>query len=280
MKEGNTTGKYFTRKEILTFPIIFSTALSLFGFLLRTLVDRLSLVAEEYKHKKQRYGGSWTKMIEACFGGVFSGLVFPLIILGVISIILTIAVRFDKSWVEIQYLVCIFSGIGIGYLVMQLFNLNTQSEIHISTILEENQSFVSNGLAWHYYINHLKFTASLQKAASSLKNLNSDKLLLLIPVDCYTHHELKKIDNKIYPFGQKRRKFSFGIYNLKAGNKKRKFAIQYVKAPLNTLREMRWKENEAVRKETLKEQVKLFYRKLYEILKDPPDGGCRKRAYL
>ena len=129
------------------FSGMFATTLSLLGIVLGTLVDRLSLVAEEGFHVDRHYGGSWKKMFKACFSGISWGPVFFLLASTVIVAIILIRTT-SKPWFELQYLVYIFSGIGVGPLVMLLLNLNAQCQVHISTILEDKGTCVANGLAW------------------------------------------------------------------------------------------------------------------------------------
>ncbi|XP_046847582.1 stimulator of interferon genes protein-like isoform X2 [Xenia sp. Carnegie-2017] len=176
----NSTRECFKKKEILTFPNIFGTALSLFGVVLGTLVDRLSLIGEEYRHREQRYDGSWKKMFKACFSGIHWRPVFLLIMLAAITLSILIIVRekAGKPGFEIQHLVYILSGVGVGPLVMQLLNLNTQSEIHISSILEENETNIANVLAWHYYFNYLEKLLRVYKEAAHSANLGSSKCFL------------------------------------------------------------------------------------------------------
>ena len=290
--QKNTTNKCYIKEERLAFSGLFATALSLFGVVLGTLVDRLSLINEERHHLHQRYRGSRIKMIKACFSGISWGPVFAL--LGSTAIILVILIFVThKPWFELEYLVYIFSGIGVGPLIMHLLNLNTQSEVHISTILEEKGMYVANGLAWSYYFNYLKealptfkeTTSRCFPASHERVTLTSNKLLLLMPHDCYMTDDLNKLDNKInklFEYGNDHDPFHFPVYRLKVSEHECKyFAIQCVKEPLKTLREMSLLEEiKAVKRKTYEEDIKLLYRTLSGILKDPPDQDCRETCTL
>ena len=281
--QKNTTNKYYIKEERLGFSVLFTTALGLFGVVLGTLVDRLSLINEERHHLHQRYRGSWTKMVKVCFSGISWGPTFAL--LGSTALILVILIFVtDKPWFELEYLVYIFSGIGVGPLIMHLLNLNTQSEVHISTILEKKGMYVAHGLAWSYYFNYLKEALPKFKETTSSRfpapyehvRLTSNKLLLLMPHDCYMTDDLNKLDNKIHKLfdtGNDHDPFRFPVYHLEVREREYKyFAIQYVKEPLKTLREMsRLEEIKAVKRKTREEEIKLLYRTLSGILEDPPN---------
>ena len=282
-KQKNATTVYYIKIEKLGFPGLFTTAMGLFGVVLGTLVDRLSLVNEERYHLNQRYGGNWRKMIKACFSGIKWGPVIAL--LGSTAVIVVILIfATNKPWFELNYLVIIFSGIGVGPLIMHLLNLNTQSEVHISTVLEEKGMYIANGLAWSYYFNYLK--QALPKFKETTRQnieLTSKKLLLLIPHDCYTVDDLNELDTKIRKlFDAGQDPFRFPVYCLTdSQNKEYNYAIQYINEPLKTLKEMSiLEEIEAVKKKTREEEIRLFCRTMAEILRDPPHQEFRETCML
>ncbi|XP_046847787.1 uncharacterized protein LOC124441376 [Xenia sp. Carnegie-2017] len=209
-------------------------------------------------------------MVKSCFSGIHWKPVYLIVILSALfAMCLTLfRVSAGKPWFELKYLAYIIGGIGVGPLVEYLLNLNTQSDVFMSTILEENQTYVANGIAWQYFIYLKQALPVFKKAASSL-NLNKNKLILLIPLDCHTEDDLSKVDNKIFKVKETGRHgdaFRFKLYDLSVGSKKRRFAIQYVKEPLNTLKEMcLMKDGQAVTHDNLNEQVKLFQRTLFDI---------------
>ena len=282
-KQKNSTNVCYVKEEKLGFPGLFTTAMGLFGVVLGTLVDRLSLVNEERYHLKQRYGGNWSKMIKACFSGILWGPVIALLSSTAIIVVVLIFLT-NKPWFELNYLVIIFSGIGVGPLIMHLLNLNTQSEVHISTVLEEKGMYIANGLAWYYYFNYLKQALPKFKETTHQDiELTSKKLLLLIPHDCYTEDDLSKLDTKVRKsFDAGQDPFRFPVYCLTdSQNKEHHYAIQYIKEPLKTLREMsKLEEIKAVKRKTREEEIRLLCRTMREILRDPPDQECRETCTL
>ncbi|XP_028402864.1 stimulator of interferon genes protein-like [Dendronephthya gigantea] len=279
----NATNECYIREEIQSFPALLSTALSLFGVVLGTLVDRLSLAAEERFHVQERYGGSYKKMFKACFSGISWLPVIALMLLAAVIVVILIA---SNPSFELRYVVYVFSGVGVGPLIMHLLNLNTQSEVHISTILEKREMYVANGLAWSYYFNYL--SQALPNFTQAINNyrrqLSLKKLILLIPHDC-NMRDLNQLDQKIERLpdtGNDQDPFHFPIYCLTTeDNNKKYFAIQYVKYPLRTLREMRLLEDvRAVKKETCEKEVELLCRTLFDILEDPPNQAFKGMCLL
>ena len=200
---------------------------------------------------------------------------------------------------QLSYLVYIFSGIGVGPLIMHLLNLNTESAVYISTILEEKGVYVANGLAWSYYFNYLK--EALPKFKDAIKMYNSadndiklflNKLLLLIPLDCHVVEDLNQVDNHTGKLSTKEavlKKNSteeclslFTVYQLTVNEQEKyNLAIQYVEGPLKILEYMQSLEPiKAGISDTCDEEVKLLYRTLFEILADPVDKDIKEMCIL
>ncbi|CAB4010696.1 Stimulator of interferon genes [Paramuricea clavata] len=292
--QKNTTNICYRKEEKLTFSGLFTTALGLFGVVLGTLVDRLSLIAEERHHRKQRYDGSRKKMIKACFSGISWGPVIALLGLAAIILVILIFVT-GKPWLELSYLVYIFSGIGVGPLVMHLLSLNTQSEVHISTILEEKETYVANGLAWSYYFNYLdialpKFNEiilnnscnSVELKDGKVVKLSSSKLILLLSHDCTTADNLAELDDKIIKQGEiSNDNYIFPVYQLTYNNRAYTYVIIYVMQPLETLEKMsQYGRIKALDGKQLEYQVKLLCRTLSEILQKPFNKECKEKCIL
>ena len=287
----NTTDICYIKREKLAFPDLFAVALGLNSIVLGTLVDRLALVAEERHHLAERYDGSRVKMIKACFSGIFWGPVICLISLATVILVLIILLT-NQPWFELRYLVIFLNGISVGPLIIRLLNLNTQSEVQISMITEEKGINVGNSFAWYYYYNQLRST--LQKFHEAVRSepnkmeLSLDKLLLLMPLNCDMNdtdnlialdEKMEKVNND---FVQKAHQFS--VYRCAIDDHEyRYFAIHWIKDPMLALRQMRESSLvNSVTLETYKDDVKLLYRTLSQILKNPPtsDYDSTRRGLL
>lgn len=102
----------------------------------------------------------------------------------------------------------VVSGLGISPLVSYLLKLNKLSKLQISIASEENELFVGNALAWHYYIgNHqvvlLKFQHGISRSNHWADKLHSKKLFILVPLDCDTKIDLPCVDKHIHKEEQK-----------------------------------------------------------------------------
>ena len=287
-RQNNTTKNCYRMEEKLTFPSLFTTALGLFGVVVGTLVYPLSLLFEQCRHRHERYDGSWKKMIKACFSGILWSTVCAILFLTLIIVIILISLT-DRPWFELSYLVYIFSGIGVGPLMMHLLKMN---KVYIPIISEKKGVYVANGLAWSYYFNYLK--KALPKFKDGIKiydspdndiKLSLNKLLLLIPLDCHVVQDLNQIDNhieKLTTIERKKGSFHFTVYQLTVNEEETKnLAIQYVEGPLKTLKYMKSIQPiKPMKRRFCDEEVKLLYRTLSEILADPADKDIKETCIL
>ncbi len=146
---SNGSTQCYTMEKKETYPVLFNLCLGLVGIILGTFVDRLALLSEEIFHFNKRYKRKFWKMVKACFGGIWWRAV--LTPLGILILIIVVTLSLKKATFGFKHATYILSGIGVGPLVMHLLNFNSQSEVHISTILEEKETYV----AWSYYFNYL-----------------------------------------------------------------------------------------------------------------------------
>ena len=266
------------QQENRILPFVFKIILTIFSVVLTSAASHFSLINEERHHLIQRHGRSWNKMTQACFSGVLWGHIFAILLLAIPIAVYSIS-KGDKTWEDF---LPITSGMGIGFLFTELFNLNKQSSVHISTILEEHQAYPANSFAWYYYYNYLEEALpKFKKLAYKHQELSLKKLLLLIPIDCHTEGDLSDVDEGIQFVHDMGDTFSFPVYNFSDGQNTGVCAIQYIKYPLKTLRTMRDAEGcKAVNEANLAEQVKLFYTTLGKIIESPPEQNCEGTCTL
>ena len=311
IKTGTIT--CYTRKPKTTYPVLFHLGFGLLGIIFGTVVDRFSLFVEELFQKQSRYDGEVRKVFKACFSGIgwpVVGLVFGLIIF---------SCYFGRNTsFEVADIIYIVGGIGVGPLVIHLLNLNVQSEVDVSRILEEREMYPGYTLAWSYYFNHLKPaveelsrpltlpedqpTSSTQNVirlslnrllfqpSSSTQNvirLSLNKLLLLLPpsTDLADIDKLIGCDTTIHILkkGDKSNPYPFPVYYFKAGreNENQYYAMKCVKEPIIALREIaRLDGVNIVTAKTYKNEVKRFYQTLREILKNTSLDGYTNRGLV
>ena len=90
-------------------------------------------------------------MCKACFSGISWPAVVVIFLVGAISLVLA-----RKTSFKLGDLVYILGGIGVGPLVTHLLNLNTQSEVDVSRLLEEKRLYPAYTIAWNYHFQYLK----------------------------------------------------------------------------------------------------------------------------
>ena len=276
--QKNTTDCY-KREKKRTASGVFMTALTLLGVVVSTVVARLSLVAEECFHVRERYEGNGRKMMKAsCFGGISCLGIGALLVLSIL-ICVPFVIHQAKPVFELSYLAYISSGIGVGPLMVILLNLDqhTESEVYISTLLEEKGLNVGNELARAYYFNHLR--QALEKFHHIIVQLENErlslkKLLLLITLN--DMDDLSKIDTKVERLDDiVEDGWSFPVYGLTVDKHKQEvFAIEYVRKPLEILRYMKLLNGFETKRTTFDEEVKLFCRTLSKSLEPEVQKMC------
>ena len=264
-----------------------------FGILsaiLGTLLQRLSLVAEECRdtHRQNRYGGSWTKMLKACFSGVRWQAVMCAVMAFVAIICVIFSTDEDFKHNGFKYFVVILSSIGFGPLVLQLLNLDTLSEVQISTIIENQENCgLGYNLAWFYYFSYLQNKLPLIKRsiqASGWRDRHiSYKLFILIPHQCDTTKIIEDLDDRFRKEGviNCNELYSVGLYRMQFGNNQsRYFAMEYA-SPLRILRDMSIYEPVSfVPYNKCDEELQMFHQTLADILKTPLKLECKNTCEL
>ena len=287
--QENQTFICYKRTEKLMFPWLFNTSLSLLGVILGTFVERLSLIAEERHHVNERYGGSWLNMFKACFRGISWG---PVIIFKILAGIIVFAfLAFTDISVEVSTcLAYIVGGIGVSPLIIGMLNLNTQSEVHVSTIIEQKHTNIANGLAWYYYFTYLnkalpKFAELTSGDTGISVELSENKLLLLLSHDCHTEDNLEKIDRnfrRVAEIKYDHESFTFPVYRLTVNEKEyRHYAVQFVKEPSETLANMCESDHvDGITLQHQEDEVKLMCRTLFEIKETKLSKRYREKCVL
>jgi hypothetical protein len=289
LKTGTIT--CYTRKEKTTYPVFFNLGLGLMGIILGTVDDRLSLFIEELFQLQTRYNGEYSKAFKACFNGISWYAVAVVFAFVVISCYVG-----RKTPYKLADIIFILGGIGVGPLIIHLLNLNTESDVDVSRMLEEKQMYPGYTLAWSYYFNHLKPAVEiLNDPKKNLKSTTSDarqegmklslnKLLLLLPpsTDIADIDTLISKDETIenISVNNDQNPYTFPLYWFKEHGKKY-YTMKCVKEPIVALREMRGSSDvHFVTDETYNDEVKRFYGTLCEILNNPNFDGYTKKGLV
>ena len=277
---------------------IFIWSLNLIGIILGEFVNRLCLMFEEYFHLYTRYNGSKRKMFSACFNdisfrAVFFATLVAIVIIG--STLLSQGTRYFKF----EYIEIILSGVGSSTLVLYLLSLDTLSRVQISSLLENNNRLVANGLAWSYYFGYLKLILPElhNRIAQSdwRDSLSSYKLFILMPRDCWAYGRLtdeaaegsiELVEGGVIEFnipraGIGKRTYRNNIYKITVSNSDSPlYVLAEYATPLCSMYDMSHSSEANLSVEDRDEQAKLFVRTLEAILENPCVPEARNKCKL
>ncbi|XP_028400103.1 stimulator of interferon genes protein-like isoform X2 [Dendronephthya gigantea] len=276
---------------------VFIWSLSIIGIILGELLNRLCLIFEEYFHLNTRYRGSKRRMLHACFNDI-SIRTFLFGILVVFVIITTTLLSQGTDYLEFEHVEIILSGLGSCSLVRYLLGLNSISRVQLSSLMENNNRLVANGLAWSYFFGYLKiFLPRLNERIeqSEWKNtLSSKKLYILMPRDCFAYSLLSDEDKNIelvkdasIEYKADRagipKVYRLNVYKINGtanlNNRPLHILAEYA-SPLSCLHEMSHEAEARLSREDRDEQAKLFLRTLKSIMKYPPIPEVPNRCKL
>ena len=151
--------------------------------------------------------------------------------------------------------------------------------IHLASLFRKRQSNPAIGLAWSYYFGYLKKVLPKLREKineSRCRDHMIDKLLVLIPADCYIYHELNKADDRLQfaenlqavnesVAGIQNRKYTHSCYRIDAEGETLYAPLEYA-TPLNTLLEMSKHKKAGLSEEERHRQVLLFYETIQNII--------------
>ena len=300
--EGNTSmlseDEMFCKQNDKSYHVgIFIWSLNLIGVILGEFVNRLCLMFEEYFHLYTRYNGSKRKMFSACFNDISFRAVFFAALVAFIIIGSTLLSQGTKYF-KFEYIEIILSGVGSSTLVLYLLSLDTLSRVQISSLLENNNRLVANGLAWSYYFGYLRLI--LPKLPERIRasgwndRLSSNKLFILMPRDCWAYGTLSEeagegrieledgvIECEAERAGIARRSFQNNVYKITVEDSDTPLYIlaEYA-TPLCTMYDMSHSAEANLSVEDRDGQVKLFLRTLKAILSNPCVPAVRNRCKL
>ncbi|XP_039629931.1 stimulator of interferon genes protein isoform X2 [Polypterus senegalus] len=245
-------------------------------------------VEERRHHFQPRYGGSYPKLLKACFFGKTVFCIF-------LAIFILLFTPFKvQDIVQISLGCCCF-------LIFYVAGFFGPTEVEISQICEINKKNVAHGLAWSFYIGYLKKVLPrlensikayhAEKGNSILRYKDTRKVHILIPLDCHIPDEISKEDDNIHFLdnlpdtqlnvaGVMKRSYKHSVYEIFDESKRPHYCIVEYATPLASLYEMSKDSQAAFSSQDRLEQTKLFYRTLKDILEDSKECGNLYRLVL
>jgi hypothetical protein len=112
--------------------VLINIGFALLGVVLAPIFRCSCLFVEELFQFQSRYKRNILNLFKQCFSGISWKPVVAVVLIDVIPCALA-----KKSSFELEDVICILSGIGVGPLVAYLLKLNAQSDVDLSRLLEE-----------------------------------------------------------------------------------------------------------------------------------------------
>ncbi len=300
--ERNTSrlheGEMFCKKNDKSYHVgIFIWSLNLIGIIMGEFVNRLCLMFEEYFHLYTRYNGSKRKMFYACFSDISFRAVFFATLVAFIIIGSTLLSQ-GTEYFKFEYIEIILSGVGSSTLVLYLLSLDTLSRVQISSLMENNNRLVANGLAWSYYFGYLRLILPRLHERIEVSpwrdRLSSRKLFILMPRDCWAYGkvsdeaeegDIELPDDGVIEFdvaraGIAKRSYRNNVYKINRDDSEAIYVLAEYATPLCSMFDMSHSAEANLSVEDRDEQAKLFVRTLEAILENPSVPEVRNRCKL
>jgi transmembrane protein 173 len=238
-------------------------------------------------------------MLRACFSDISFRAVFFATLVAFVIVGSTLLSQGTKYF-KFEYIEIILSGVGSSTLVLYLLSLDTLSRVQISSLMENNNRLVANGLAWSFYFGYLKLILpGLQNRIAESKwadKLSSRKLFILLPRDCCVYNKLSEesgdgklevpedgaIEYDVARAGICNRSYRNTVYKIKRDGSDLPplYALAEYATPLCSLFDMRHAAEASLSEEDRDEQAKLFVRTLEAILNNPSEPAVRNKCVL
>ena len=289
---GETTAAYIivSASLILIVGIYgWSTVAELFlSAVLGIMVDRLCLVCEERNHLATRYVKSWKKMLASCFSGIEW-----------VSVSLTVLLAVAVLYVAERVSIATILATSLIVPLVRWFTSNTQSQVEVSRILEDNEKSVANGLAWSFYFGYLEIILPGLKERIRKQTqdwpfkLSSERLFILLPLDCTIRGKIEDADRNItaepvhgnielvLERAGLSRPYKNKVHCIQSNGETYRVLLEFA-TPLDTLRKMSISAKiKALGETEMIEQVRLFCHTLQgSILENPLNVDCQGKCEL
>ncbi|XP_074614000.1 stimulator of interferon genes protein 3-like [Acropora palmata] len=281
------------KDHVLFFPI-FVIGRLLLSFVIGKVMQKACQFVEELRHKKDRYNGKKMNVFKSTFTFSYGDYVFFSVTVVLLAISHALQLECSTfSHVDGQFGLLILNSCWVAWLSIAA-GCREPSMVEISRINERENKNVADGLAWGYYLAHLKIVLpkledQIDKSEKYRGKIKSKKLYILVPKNCNTFQRIQDADSRvkadgnlepyeIYRAGTKR-VYKHTVHSIQytAEEEPCYLVLEYA-TTLMTLYEMSKYTDSGLGSEQREEQVVLFYRKLKEILDECLD--CRNKYEL
>ncbi|XP_044173251.1 stimulator of interferon genes protein-like [Acropora millepora] len=278
---------------VLFFPI-FVTGRLLLSFVIGKVMQKTCQFVEETRHFRKRYKRSLPNLFISTFTFGYGDCVFIFVTVFLLAISHALQQECSTfSHVDGQFWLLIANSCWVALLSIAA-GCREPSIAEVSRINERENKNVADGLAWGYYLAHLKIVLpklheQIDKSEEYRGKIKNKKIYILVPKDCNIIQSLQcadsrlKADGKLEPYEVYRagtkRVYNYIVHSIqRTAEEEPCYIVLEYATTLMTLYEMSMYTNSGLSSQQRDEQVVLFYRKLEEILDECLE--CRDKYEL
>ena len=189
-------------KDYALFFPIFVTGRLLLSFVIGKVMQKACQFVEELRHKKDRYNGNKMNVFISTF--TFSYGDYVLFFVTVVLLVISQALQLECSTfshVDGQFGLLILNSCWVALLSIAA-GCREPSKVEISRINERENKNVADGLAWGYYLAHLKIVLpeldkQIDKSEEYRDKIKSKKLYILVPKNCNIFQRIQDADSRV-----------------------------------------------------------------------------------
>ena len=190
---------------VLFFPI-FVTGRLLLSFVIGKVVQKICQFVEETRHFRKRYKRSLPNLFISTFTFGYGDCVFIFVTVFLLAISRALQQECSTfSHVDSQFGLLVVNSCWVALLSIAA-GCREPSKVEISRINERENKNVADGLAWGYYLAHLKIVLpeledQIDKSEYRDK-IKSKKLYILVPKNCNTFRRIEDADSRVNEDGK------------------------------------------------------------------------------
>ena len=181
--------------------LVFTAALLTLSFVFGELLRRLSLLSEEFKHKRTRYRGKWKDVFKTTFSSAYGECI---LVAAFVSAVILFYYLYEQYEVfsPSDFAILFFLNCFVVPHLVFLVGLRQLSPVETLDLNEKENKNVADGLAWSYYFGYLKLVLPKLKDQIGESELfrykiTKRKLFILLPKTCFTCTDIVDADPRV-----------------------------------------------------------------------------------
>lgn len=187
-------------KEGISF-VFFATALLMISVIAGELIRRVSMLAEEIRHKQTRYRGEWRRVLKSTFAFEYSSCI---LVVGTTSTLFVCYAMLQnyESFLRLDYAIFFILNCFVVPQLVFLVGLREPNTVEATMLNERDNKNVADGFAWNYYFGYLKLVlprleAQIAKSSEFRYKITKKKLYILVPKTCYVYDNIADADPRV-----------------------------------------------------------------------------------